>query len=118
MLESGDVVGGGPLSEAASSSPPAPRVSCVYLILLGSGFAGLGEARGYAAAIAIQHLLRTLEAKGIMEPTETAAMLDGILDKLACLGRDGVMSPEETASARKNYWRVVSADKEGRVPYR
>jgi hypothetical protein len=61
----------------------------------------LGEARGYAAAIAIQHLLRTLEAKGIMEPTETAAMLDGVLDELACLGRDGVMSPEETASARK-----------------
>ena len=40
----------------------------------------LGEARGYAAAIVIQHLLRTLEAKGIMEPTETAAMLDGILE--------------------------------------
>src|ERR1700738_3009117 len=33
---------GNALSEAASSSPPAPRVSCVYLILFGSGFAGLG----------------------------------------------------------------------------
>ena len=33
---------GNALSEAASSSPPAPRASCVYLILFGSSFAGLG----------------------------------------------------------------------------
>jgi Mandelate racemase / muconate lactonizing enzyme, N-terminal domain len=33
-------------SAAASTSPPAPRVSCPYLILFGSGFAGLGRGRG------------------------------------------------------------------------
>ena len=32
-------------SAAASTSPPAPRVSCVYFSLFGSGFAGLGQAK-------------------------------------------------------------------------
>src|SRR5215813_1476467 len=30
-------------SAAASTSPPAPRVSCVYFSLFGSGLAGLGQ---------------------------------------------------------------------------
>ena len=34
---------GNALSEAASSSPPAPRLSCAYIILFGSGLAGLGK---------------------------------------------------------------------------
>src|SRR5207237_7750621 len=29
-------------SAAAATSPPAPRVSCAYIILFGSGLAGLG----------------------------------------------------------------------------
>ena len=59
------------------------------------------EGRGYAAAIALQHLLRTLEAKGIIEVTETTAMLEGVLDELDELGKNRIMSPEETAAARK-----------------
>src|SRR6202043_1696786 len=31
-------------SAAAATSPPAPRVSCAYIILFGSGLAGLGAA--------------------------------------------------------------------------
>jgi hypothetical protein len=34
------------LSEVASSSPPAPSASCIYLILFGSGFVGLGRDGG------------------------------------------------------------------------
>jgi len=35
-------------SAAASTSPPAPRVSCVYFSLFGSGLAGLGCHAGSA----------------------------------------------------------------------
>ena len=59
------------------------------------------EGRGYAAAVALQHLLRALEAKGIMEVTETTAMLDGVLGELDNLQKNGVMSPEVNAAARK-----------------
>jgi hypothetical protein len=59
------------------------------------------EGRGYAAAIALQHLLRILEAKGIMEAAETTAMLDGVLGELDNLQKNGVMSPEVNVAARK-----------------
>src|SRR5271169_3980987 len=37
-------------SAAASSSPPARRVSCVYLTLFGSGFVGLGSLKSVEAS--------------------------------------------------------------------
>ena len=37
-------------ARVAANSPPSPRVSCAYIILFGSGLAGLGTAVTLAAA--------------------------------------------------------------------
>lgn len=36
----------------------------------------------YGLMVALQHLLRTLESKGVLSKSETVAMLDGVLDEL------------------------------------
>ena len=40
------------------------------------------EGRAYGLMIALKHLLRTLEHKGVLSQTETFAMLDGALEEL------------------------------------
>jgi hypothetical protein len=50
-----------------------------------------------ALAFALRHLLRTLARKGIMNRTETTAMLDNALDELRALKGRGGLSPDEAA---------------------
>lgn len=52
--------------------------------------------RRIAMEVAFQHLLRTLERKGVMSPSETTAMLDGVLDEL---DRRIFANPDQKAQA-------------------
>ena len=40
------------------------------------------DGRAYALAIAVQHLLRALERKGLMSKSETTDMLDAVCNEL------------------------------------
>jgi hypothetical protein len=59
------------------------------------------EGRAYAVAVALQHLLRAIERKGVMTKTETTQMLDDVVDELVDLTNKGVLSAEASAEARR-----------------
>jgi hypothetical protein len=49
------------------------------------------EGRIFALTMAVQHLLRKLESKGVLSYAETQALLDGVLEEIDQL-EDGVIS--------------------------
>ena len=57
--------------------------------------------RAYAVVVALQHLLRALERKGVMTKPETTKMLDEVVDEIVDLTTRGALSAEASAEARK-----------------
>ena len=58
------------------------------------------EGRAFALTLAVQHLLRTLERKGIMSADETREMLEDTRDDLVAVrDRGGVLSQGADADA-------------------
>jgi hypothetical protein len=61
----------------------------------------IDNGRAYAVAVALQHLLRALERKGVMTEPETTKMLDEVVDEIVDLTTQGVLSAEANADARR-----------------
>jgi hypothetical protein len=61
----------------------------------------LEEGRAYALAIAVQHLLRLLERRGIVSAGETRSMLDSALEELNDLIKRQVLSATAGAEGAK-----------------
>jgi hypothetical protein len=61
----------------------------------------IDDGRGYAVVVALQHLLRALERKGVMTKPETTKMLDEVVDGIVDLTTQGVLSAEANAEARR-----------------
>ena len=57
--------------------------------------------RAYAVAVALQHLLRALERKGVMTKPETTKMLDEVVAEIGDLSSRGGLSAEAGADARR-----------------
>ena len=59
------------------------------------------DGSGYAMALVMQKLLRTLESKGVLSNAETFQMLDEVCDKLANDLKGGVVSPMASAEGSR-----------------
>jgi len=59
------------------------------------------DGRSYGLAMVLQHLLRKLEQRGVLSPTETTAMLDHVCNELAEQYKQQVLAPEASADAAK-----------------
>jgi len=57
----------------------------------------IGDGRAYGLAIAVQHILRLLENKGVLTREDTTGMLDAALEELKTMP----LSPTELADAAK-----------------
>ena len=60
----------------------------------------IDDGRVYALTLVFQHLLRTLEHKGLLSPSDTRDMLDAVHEKLN--KRGDVLSPSASADAARN----------------